>query len=368
MVSTADNASIEANDERSMHDVPDEHPLVTRIIFSAILAALLCILWIPFDFLVDPRNFHTFLMLRIICAGVILSGLAAFIWAGKPVLYYRKFSLLIYLTAICTIVPMVIMTEEKFPFYLGFSTVFFAVSVLMIWPLRYFLIPMLLTGLVLGFFEWHAFTDLKMLITGIFLVLNVSLMSGLASWLTYQNFVRNEILLKQLEKLSNTDRLTGLNNRRYFDHRIKNEVARANRNHSNVAVMLLDVDHFKQYNDYYGHLQGDECLRQVAMCLRNALTREIDFVARYGGEEFVLVLPGSGKSGAEIIANRIIEMIAEQKIPHANSPVTPFVTISIGIACYDAKLHAKSTAKLLASADSALYKAKQNGRNQFILA
>lgn len=368
MISTSDNPANKLNDESASHANQAEHPLIPRIIFSASLAAILVILWIPFDFLIDPLNSRTFLILRIICAMVILSGLVAFIRAGKPVQSYRKFSLLIYLTGICTLLPMPIMTEEKFPYYIGFSTLFFAVSVLMIWPLRYFLIPMLMTGLVIGTFEWHALTDLKMAVTGIFLTLNVSLMSGLASWLTYQNFTRNEMLLMQLETLSNTDRLTGLNNRRYFDLRLNDELAHAARNHASIAVMLLDIDHFKKYNDNYGHLQGDECLRQVAACLRKTLTREIDFVARYGGEEFVIVLPNSNIKGAEIMANRIIDAMYDQKIPHAYSPAASFVTISIGIVCCEEKPQTKSAAMLLAAADSALYKAKENGRNQFAVA
>lgn len=340
-----------------------EHSLIRQIIASAILGIVIMPTWIAFDFLVDPLNFKSFLLLRIICVLVILVGLGAFIKAGKQVRHYRKFGLLIYLAVMLCILPMVIMTSEKYPYYVGFSTVFFGFSVLLTWPLRYFLIPMLLSGLVLGIVEWHTATDLKNLVTALFLMINVGLLSGFASWLTYQSFLRNEALIDQLNELSNTDRLTGIYNRRYFDLRLNDELARAARNDLANAVLMLDVDHFKKFNDHYGHQQGDECLKRVANCLRKAILREIDFVARYGGEEFVVVLPNADVHGAEVVAMRIIDGLSELKIPHADSSVATFVTASIGIAC-SKDLSAQDLVKL---ADSALYKAKQSGRNRFVV-
>lgn len=340
-----------------------EHSLPQQIISTAVIAIILMPSWIPFDYLIDPLHFKTFLALRIICILVILIGLIAFIRAGKQVIHYRKFGLLIYLACTLAVLPMCIITGEKYPYYVGLSTVFFATSVLIVWPIRYFLIPMLLAGLLLGIAEWHTASDLKTTVTGIFLFTTVAAMSGLASWLTYRSFQKNEALLSQLENLSNTDRLTGIANRRYFDHRLQSELARASRDGTSTAVLLLDVDHFKKYNDHYGHQQGDECLRQVADCLRKAISRETDFVARYGGEEFVVVLINSDVSGAEVVAKRIIDGLGEAGIPHALSPVAPFVTASIGIACCKATL----AEDLVALADSALYKAKQAGRNRFVV-
>lgn len=364
MASIPNKEANEHNNDDASHSSVTEHTLATRIIVTSLLAILLIPVWIPFDYFVDPLNFRTFLILRIICSVVNLIALIAFIKTGKPARHFRKYGLFIYISVVCTVLPMVIMTEEKFPFYIGFSTVFFAISILLIWPLRYFLIPLFMTGLVLAIFEWQSTADLTNAVPGIFLTLNVVLMAGLASWLTYRNFLTNEMLLTKLNHLSHTDRLTGLNNRRYFDLYLNQELARVIRNSSNIAVLMLDVDHFKKYNDNYGHLQGDECLRQVADCLRRAITREVDFVARYGGEEFAIVLPNSDASSAEIIAKRIIDTLSDLKIPHAHSSVAPFVTISVGIAC----CKTTSAATLLASADSALYKAKENGRNQFVVA
>jgi diguanylate cyclase (GGDEF)-like protein len=341
----------------------DEDLLVGQIVTISPFAILI-LLWIPFDYLVDPLHFETFLVLRFICALVIFGGRVAFIRTGKQAVHYRKFALLIYLSLMLTILPMCIMTSEKYPYYVGFSTLFFGASVLFIWPLRYFLIPMLLSGLLVGIAEWNAVTDPKIAATGIFLMVNVCALSGLASWLTYQGYLRNGALLNQLENLSNTDRLTGIANRRYFDHKLQNELTRASRNGSTTAVLLLDIDYFKNYNDHYGHQQGDECLRRVSDCLRKAISREPDFVARYGGEEFVVVLPNSDVSGAESVVKRIIDGLSELRIPHAQSSVAPFVTVSIGVACRKAT----SAQDMVALADSALYKAKQGGRNSFVVA
>lgn len=338
--------------------------LSQQVIAGAIIAIVLLPIWIPFDYLIDPRNFDTFLTLRIVGILVIFTGLVIFIKTGKQVAHYRKSAMLTYLTLIVSMLPMCVLTGEKLPYYIGFSTVFFAVSILVVWPLRYFVWPMVLAALVLGVTHWNTSNDLKSTITGMFLMINVCSMSGVASWLTYRNFIRNEDLLHRLEDLSNTDRLTGLHNRRYFDIRLQDELAHALRNDTVIAVLMLDVDHFKKYNDHYGHQQGDECLRQFSACLQGALSRETDFVARYGGEEFVVVMPNTDVGGAEVVANKIIASLAEVKIPHSQSPVASFVTASIGIACSKSK----PPQQIVALADSALYQAKQSGRNRFVTA
>ncbi len=332
-------------------------------VFGAIGTIVLMLAWILFDHVIDPENFKTFLILRILCVLVLLVGLVAYIRADKKTDHYRKFYLLIYTALLLTILPMCIITSEKYPYYIGLSTVFFAASILCVWPLHYFLIPMILSGLVLGLAEWGTGSDPQVLVTGVFLLANVVALSTIASWLTYQNFLKNEKLLNQLQELSNTDRLTGLNNRRYFDIRLQNELASAARNDSITAVLMLDVDHFKKYNDHYGHQRGDECLCQVSNCLREALSRKTDFIARYGGEEFVVVLPDTDINGAEIVAKRIIASMDELGTPHCQSPTAPFVTLSIGIACRNATL-AKD---LVSLADSALYKAKHEGRHRFVV-
>jgi len=165
----------------------------------------------------------------------------------------------------------------------------------------------------------------------------------------------------KLERLSNTDGMTGIANRRSFDHALEVEWLRAQRSRSPLSLVLLDVDHFKHYNDHYGHLAGDECLRAIAGALSHGGQRETDLAARFGGEEFVVLLPHTGPRGALETARRIRERILALAIPHVGAP-GGFVTVSLGVACQAPSPHQCSDA-LVREADAALYRAKQSGRN-----
>ncbi len=178
--------------------------------------------------------------------------------------------------------------------------------------------------------------------------------------------VRNHLALKRyaecLTRLSFIDGLTGIANRRYLDERLQQEWRRALREDQLLSLLLIDIDFFKKYNDFYGHLSGDDSLRQVA----SAIARSCDLAARYGGEEFTVLLPGENSAGAIVVAQKIMQAIAELNIIHAVSEISPLLTVSIGIAtmqpCKD-----MTTDTLLKMADRALYKAKSNGRNRFHL-
>src|SRR6266699_3834294 len=137
---------------------------------------------------------------------------------------------------------------------------------------------------------------------------------------------------RELEKLSRQDGLTGIANRRYFDSYLLTEVRRAARNRQPLSLILADVDHFKAFNDHYGHQAGDDCLRQVAEALRAAGRRPADLAARYGGEEFALILPGTGLEGAVDVARAVSRAIAGLAIAHARSAVGQNLTLSLGIA------------------------------------
>ena len=179
--------------------------------------------------------------------------------------------------------------------------------------------------------------------------------------------VRNHMELKRtrdrLRDLTLLDGLTGIANRRRFDRQIDIEWQRARRRTLPLSVILGDVDYFKRYNDYYGHAQGDVCLRSVAHAFLRALLRPADLVARYGGEEFVCVLPDTDLNGALEVAERIRTELQERQIPHANSEVASIVTLSLGVACVptgeQAQLH-----DLLEQADAKLYQAKREGRDR----
>ena len=138
-------------------------------------------------------------------------------------------------------------------------------------------------------------------------------------------------LQKELEELSFQDGLTRVANRRMFDSIIEVEWTNARRLRQPLSLIMLDIDYFKQYNDHYGHIQGDECLKQVAKILSGAGTRANDFFARFGGEEFVLVLPQTDSDAARKIAERCRQLIFKAQIPHAKSLVGPVLTISVGV-------------------------------------
>lgn len=167
---------------------------------------------------------------------------------------------------------------------------------------------------------------------------------------------------QELQRLSASDALTGIANRRYFDEHIAREWRRARRNASSVALMMCDVDHFKLFNDTYGHQAGDECLRRVAGAMATSLERGSDVVARYGGEEFVVVLCETTIGGALIVAEKIRHAVHALNIPHSASALAR-VTLSIGLAAAVPELD-DPYENLIAAADRALYEAKHNGRDR----
>lgn len=160
------------------------------------------------------------------------------------------------------------------------------------------------------------------------------------------------------------DSLTGIYNRRFFDENLERIVKTLARAESLLSVLMIDIDHFKQYNDTYGHVEGDICLKRIAQILKTTLSREDDFVARYGGEEFGVVLPNTGVNGARIMAQRLLENVQNLNIPHETSTTKNCVTISIGVVTGKAepKHHADD---YIRRADEMLYESKQNGRNTY---
>jgi diguanylate cyclase (GGDEF)-like protein/PAS domain S-box-containing protein len=169
----------------------------------------------------------------------------------------------------------------------------------------------------------------------------------------------------KLEELSRTDALTNIANRRYFDEFLKNEWSRGSRNQSGIALIIFDIDHFKQLNDKHGHLAGDQCLRLVADIAKNALKRPTDFIARYGGEEFVIILMDVTIEGAVKIAEDIRVAIEKARLTHEGKSIG--VSVSLGVAL---EVPSKDTSpeRLIATADQALYRAKDSGRNSVVAA
>lgn len=178
-----------------------------------------------------------------------------------------------------------------------------------------------------------------------------------------ENQKQLERLNRQLHHQATNDGLLGIANRREFERVLELEWRRAIRERQPLSLLMIDVDHFKVFNDTYGHLQGDECLQQIAALLKDATARPGDLAARYGGEEMAILLPGTGLAGAAHMAQRIHALLAEWAVPFPDSPVASHVTVSIGIASMLPERHA-SAHTLIAQADKGLYAAKDNGRNR----
>lgn len=180
--------------------------------------------------------------------------------------------------------------------------------------------------------------------------------------------VRTQLTVKfqadALRELTLTDALTGVANRRAFDERLLAEWRRCARSQMPIALILVDIDHFKNFNDAYGHQAGDACLKKASEAMARAAKRPQDMLARYGGEEFALLLPYEDVSGAETVARRVLEEIAQLAIPHERSSVGPTLTVSMGVASLTPNDRV-APAVLVRAADALLYDAKAGGRNQF---
>ncbi len=181
--------------------------------------------------------------------------------------------------------------------------------------------------------------------------------------------VRTQLTVKRqsdaLRALSLTDGLTGVSNRRAFDETLEVEWRRCARAQVPMALILVDIDHFKRFNDAYGHQAGDACLQQAGAAMRRSALRPQDLVARYGGEEFAILLPHEDLAGAEAVARRVLDEIAGLCIAHEHSPTASLVTVSMGVASLTPSERQEASI-LIKNADALLYRAKADGRNRYV--
>ncbi|MBL3519379.1 diguanylate cyclase [Arcobacter lanthieri] len=179
-----------------------------------------------------------------------------------------------------------------------------------------------------------------------------------------KNHINLKLKTDLLEQLSMYDSLTNIRNRRFFDEAFEITFLEAKREKNNLAVLMIDIDFFKRYNDNYGHGKGDDALRQVAKALQSTLKRPSDLVARYGGEEFVILLKDINKSGLETVAKNLLKAVRDLKITHEFSKIEKLITVSIGIAYFSSNSDI-TRSELLIKADETLYKVKNSGRNNY---
>jgi two-component system, chemotaxis family, response regulator WspR len=170
----------------------------------------------------------------------------------------------------------------------------------------------------------------------------------------------------ELQRLTNVDGLTGLSNRRYFDEYMNKEWKRATRSAADFSFLLIDIDYFKQYNDTYGHLAGDEVLKAVAGAIQRSCRRATDLAARFGGEEFVVALPGPPLTDVQLFGETLRQAVEALRLGHSGSATSPWVTVSIGAVSTVPGLDA-SFLPFIEAADRALYQAKRSGRNRVVV-
>ncbi len=240
-----------------------------------------------------------------------------------------------------------------FTFWGGFASGIPSACVVIIFSLIYFSEDML--------FRYSEINLQKIIAVAFSLTIMVLMIGILVRKLNKKS---TELLItnRKLENLLRIDPLTGLPNRRSFDEVYKREFASAVRMNQSLAIMILDIDFFKQYNDTYGHIEGDKCLQYISRVFETIILRSTDYVARFGGEEFIFLMPSTDKKGATMLAEDIRRHICELNIPHKASMIAPYVTVSIGIIIAFPNPQTDPTS-LLKNADQALYKAKNNGRN-----
>ncbi len=321
------------------------------------------------DYQTKPRRVYAWLLLGACLTGAVWSS--AYIYASYLVPERLQFVFLILIFMVVTLsMGVTLVLREYFVAHLFTS----------LWPIAWWCLA--------NYWEQEYNLLVGLFTLGVCLIL---LLVGDRVFLTFRNMIalnwereamsrelgeltnslrdRNRQLQdarEQLTELANVDELTGLGNRRIVNRVLRDEINRARRGKTDLAVIMIDVDYFKRYNDTYGHPAGDAVLRRMASVMKRATARAGDVVARYGGEEFIIILPGVSEVGALRIAGRLKSMVAAEQIAHKTSPAGRTVTISQGVVSLK-PIGVLRPADIIRMADRALYKAKGSGRNTIVL-
>jgi len=332
------------------------------VVIAIILILAVCVLdWIvmPPEFALPAIRFRVFTMLALLVAVLTVS----LIWPSDPRIPYA-FMLAGALNGVGTIIVGGIAARSGIEFVL-WGTIFATFYVYLVFGLRFRLAAVAGWPVFMTFFTIGMMIDtpfVKMAYGTLFLVFTnfIGMYASFLFELDARELFRQEKLLK---KLAQTDGLTGIDNRRSFDEHLNKAWRQARREQHAIAVVLVDIDYFKLFNDCYGHGPGDKCIQAVAATLSKSVHRPFDLVARYGGEEFALVLYDSSTQFVHDFADDLVWKIAALDIEHKASDIAENVTISVGAAVMrpDAS---NQTDRLVRSADDALYESKSQGRNR----
>ena len=332
------------------------------ILIAILLIIAVCVL----DWIVMPPEFALpAITFRVSTMMALLVGLfiASVIWPASPKIPYA-FMVVGALNGVGTVIVGGIAARSGVEF-VQWGTIFVTFYVYLVFGLRFRQATFAGWPVFLTFFAMGLIADapfVKMAYGTLFLVFT-NLIGMYASFLFEMDSRELFQKKKLLKKLARTDGLTGIDNRRSFDAHLDNIWRQARREEHMIAVLLVDIDHFKLYNDCYGHRPGDECIQAVAGALKDSVNRPFDQVARYGGEEFAVVLYNPTEHYVRDYADTIVSQIADLQIEHKASDVAEVVTISVGAAVMR-PAEANDPEQLLRKADDALYEAKDQGRNR----
>ncbi|WP_290877208.1 diguanylate cyclase, partial [Aquabacterium sp.] len=354
-----------------------------KIVVSGLLVTVLFNVFLLSDWFMVPDQFDLALRLRLLCfSPLVLAGLLLLVRV-------RSWRLREGLTAVSGITASAISawichvsTDVLAPAYLvGLAMIVLfsnSVAQMRFWPALW------MDMVVLGLFVLCAIHKPEAplaLLLPIGLVLVSTTVFTLYACFTQETDERRHWLMRlrerllmselgeaneHLHKVSRSDMLTGVANRHHLDEFMARIWASAREDGREVSVMMIDIDHFKAYNDRYGHLEGDACLKEVASALKRRLRRPDDLIARFGGEEFIVVLSGTPLSTAVAAAERVRKSIEGLNRLHSASTTHAIVTVSIGVACLKPNAPHATVTQLIAAADEALYLAKQGGRNRVL--
>jgi len=288
------------------------------------------------------------------------------------------FMLIFYLINTGIFMAQYISVSPSTPVFTGITIIMFGSASFLYTPFLTSIVLYVSTAIILILLSWfllpYPFALANTINTPIMAFLCI-VMARMTYILRVQDFIKHQTTEKQKEELisannllytiSNNDPLTGIPNRRCFDKLLRQEWNRAFREQTSLALLMIDIDFFKDYNDLFGHQAGDHCLKLVAEALKKSLMRPGDMVARYGGEEFAVILPNTDLAGACQTANNLCACIRELQCVHPSSP-THFLTISIGLTTLYPNPNL-SLDEMINRADRALYEAKKAGRNQYVV-